>query len=303
MIASLQSIFQLLIGILFTLHVLARPEVNMRNGHFYGLWVGDVFDSNTRRTYMPPPDADVMNLAHQIAEMGYSDVYRQANPRLLMIAVLYVPNFGFYLSSSPQNTAILARRSHAPRWELAGARYKETVTDLHAEDGVCWFFERSYTTDLNAQLGSCASYPAGTYMATYGKSAPNAPLKHYKPCDSQSGSRYSCTRMLGSLGIANLRSMQRRSHPREFTLDARADNVNGKNTGSKTTAGNKNEKPATAQSCMKNCNNKCPKGQINDENCKCSTCPAGQEPSTLGRQCIKSLDLKENGEDDEDCEE
>lgn len=63
-----------------------------------------------------------MDLAHQFAEMRYNDVYRQANPRALMIAVLYIPNFGFYLSSSPQNTEILAGRSHAPRWELAGAR-------------------------------------------------------------------------------------------------------------------------------------------------------------------------------------
>ena len=80
-----------------------------------------------------------MDLAHRFAEMGYNNVYRQANPKALIIAALYVPNFGFYLSSSPQNTEILARRSHAPRWELAGARYKETAADLHAEDVVLAF--------------------------------------------------------------------------------------------------------------------------------------------------------------------
>lgn len=151
-------------------------------------------------------------------------------------------------------------------------------------------------------MRTCPKYPPGTYMATYGKSSPNAPLKHYMPCDTQSGSRRSCKNMLSELGILNLRSIQSRAHPREFTLGARADKVNEKKTGSKPTAGNKHERPASGQSCMKMCNKKCPKGQINDENCKCSTCPAGQEPSALGRQCIKSLGPKKNEEGDEDCE-
>ncbi|KAI9722635.1 MAG: hypothetical protein M1812_001566 [Candelaria pacifica] len=139
--------------------------------------------------------------AKEKAKEGYEDVMKKVNSDYknedTLVAALYVPNKGIYLSSIPKKpTMDKMDPKDAPAW----AARVSPRTNYHAEDAVEWLYEK----DRSSKLSATDKYPAGSTMYVYGHfkddKTGKAGTAGYQSFCSQSVTP-SCTTVAQDLGI------------------------------------------------------------------------------------------------------
>lgn len=146
---------------------------------------------------------------------GYNSVPDASKPSQFLIAALWIPNYGYTMSSSPNsfNTAkkdlMDNGKTVAPAWwQTVWERYlidNVAGTAYHAEDGACFLYEKS----LETKLGPNDRYP-GTdtqkpYMVVYGKRQQRATPGYVACCSLEKPGSTTispdCSEVMNDLGI------------------------------------------------------------------------------------------------------
>ena len=144
--------------------------------------------------------------AKTAAKEGYENVIEDTPTRYKtnaqLVAALFVPGKGIYLSSIPKTpTEGKMVLSDAPAWaHWVGSRQPR---DYHAEDGAMWLFESDLSQNNKLRAGD--EYPRGSTMYVYGHFKPESgnPVPGYQsPCSSAATVNPDCTTVLLQLGIA-----------------------------------------------------------------------------------------------------
>lgn len=146
---------------------------------------------------------------------GYNSVPAASKPPQFLIAALWIPSYGYTMSSSPNNfqTAKKDLRENGSRdaptwWQTVWDRFlidDVAGTSYHAEDGACFLYEKS----LETKLGLNAKYPGTAtekpYMVVYGIRRRGANPGYVASCsvEKAGGTTISpdCSEVMKDLGI------------------------------------------------------------------------------------------------------
>ncbi|PGH28029.1 hypothetical protein AJ80_00284 [Polytolypa hystricis UAMH7299] len=209
----------------------------------------------------------------EFAQWGYlSIVEEHGGHNIDLVAALYVPGNGVWLSSMPSGPGaqyILDRKIAAPSWEDMAGRVAGKADDFGAEDGAIFYCEQRLKArgqELRRRDNQLRGFPDGTHLVVHGRSTLEDDHGPLPPCLHHNlQTTPSCLESIGRLNI--LFSDAPRPAPDRVALRPRA-------------------APKKDKTCRNQCK-KCAPNEIQNNNCKsCKACPKGQKPDAKKKKCI-----------------